>query len=143
MEFEIKPFKTVKCSSSSCTNLCFLHNTVPTITSLFVHTSLALSCLRFLLFLRFGFQSTVCTQPLSDLQKLCSCSILHLINGVTCTDSLHLISNRIEDTVHCETCFVIIGIKSIGYFKNEVSSRALPSYKHTINPSCDKLCNIM
>lgn len=63
-----------------------------------VHTSLTLSYLSFLLFLSFGFEDTVCTQPLSDLQKWCSCSILHLINGITCTDSLDIIINRIENT---------------------------------------------
>lgn len=46
-------------------------------------SSLTLPCLPFLLFLNFGFECTVGSQPISDLQKRCSCSILHLFNGVT------------------------------------------------------------
>ncbi len=69
-----------------------------------VHTSLTLPCLSFLLFLSFGFEGTVGAQPLSDLQKWCRRSILHLINGITCTDSLDLISKRIEDSFHGDPC---------------------------------------
>lgn len=69
-----------------------------------VHTSLTLPCISFLLFLSLGFEGTVGAQPLSDLQKRCRCSILHLINGITCTDSLDFISKRIEDIFHCDTC---------------------------------------
>lgn len=55
----------------------------------FSRTSLALSRVPFLLLLRFGFEGTVGSKALSDLQEWCRCSILHLINGVTCTHSLH------------------------------------------------------
>lgn len=48
-----------------------------------VHTSLTLPRVSFLLLLRFGFEHTVGAKPLSDLKKWCSCSVLHLINGIT------------------------------------------------------------
>lgn len=73
-----------------------------------VHTSLTLPGLSFLLFLSFGFEGPVGAQPLSDLQKWCRRTILHLINGITCTNSLDLIINRIQDTFQCERCNIII-----------------------------------
>lgn len=91
------------------------------------HTSLTLPNLSFLLFLCFGFEGTVGTQPLSDLQKWRRRSILHLINGITCTDSLDFIMNRMKNT--------FVTHYKIGSFKNKAAVML-----HVIHASCDICC---